>query len=110
MSGSYINKYIADLQRQISASAAKIKRQDASSKDKNAENQAVQDNVLSYNVDVRSYKLMVAESSYALLGGMMQPDNGYATSVYSSISCVDKKPTVAEGLVFENNREFDFRI
>ena len=61
-------------------------------------------------VEVQQYRLMTTEASFMLLGQYEPTDNNYAAGAYKSTDKNEHKSTVIEGLVFKNNREFDFKV
>ena len=110
MSQNNINNHIQNLQRQITNIAGRLK------------NKHISDNKQDFNVleeyfadkfskvENQAYKLMSAEASYNLLKEETSTDSSYAAETYDFVNKADKKTTVVEGLYFENNREFDFKV
>lgn len=110
MSQPYINNYINNLQQKVAAAAARIKQKQQPKRTDGIFDEKTNEIRQSSGVENQAYKLMGSESAYALLGQTVPADSSYAAETYGYVSKVDKKPTVAEGLVFKNNREFDFKV
>lgn len=111
MSRPYINNYLNTLNQQIADTAARIKqKQQAENTSGSPSFAAEKEALIGSLVEIQAYKLMDNDVSYTLLGQNAPTDSFYAADTYSYISKVDKKPTIAEGLVFKNNQEFDFKV
>lgn len=107
-----LNDYLSSLHRQISVSVDKLK-------DKNSAPQSAEtgtgDGALQsyrYGVSERAYSLLDSDVSYQMFsyGGRQGADSSYAAQSYSSVAKVDKPSTVLIDFMFENNREFDFKV
>ena len=110
MAKTYTNVYIENLQRQITHAAQKLKQQ---RKAKHISDFVPEDHQPTYvlsKVEVQQYRLMTTEASFMLLGQYEPTDNNYAAGAYKSTDKNEHKSTVIEGLVFKNNREFDFKV
>ncbi len=105
-----INNHIQNLQRQIADVVGRIKGRQES---KNLAKFCLLEEYFSDNsskVENQAYKLMSAEASYSLLKEEQATDSSYAAETYDFVSNADKRTTVVEGLYFENNKEFDFKV
>ena len=110
MSSKPVNNQLDHLQRQIADVVAKIKqKQQAKNFEFGADVYELKLRPLS-KVEGQAYSLVDNESAYSLLGQNVPADSGYVTETYNVVSRTDGKSTVVEGLVFENNREFDFKV
>ena len=110
MSGPFVDNYIKTLQQQIADVAMKIKNKQQS-KDSSFAPEVYEFRVRTVSaVENQSYKLVNGEANFALLGQEVAADSGYVADSYEAVENVDKKSGVIEGLVFENNKEFDFKV
>ena len=110
MSSKPVNNQLDHLQRQIADVVAKIrKRQQAKNLEFEADVYELKLRPLS-KVEGQVYNLVDNEAAYSLLGQNIPADSGYVTDAYNIVSRTDGKSTVVEGLVFDNNREFDFKV
>lgn len=104
------NDYANQLQKQISSLATRIvqkrQMQKASFEPEVYELRLTPVSV----VENQNYNLVDTEASYSLIGQNDPADSGYAAEMYNNNSKADKTSTVVEGLVFKNNREFDFKV
>lgn len=109
-----INRYIDNLQRQIADAAACVKQKDAFRRIdvSKTENEAESPSGFLFvsAVEVQSYKLIGSETAYTLLGHYDLADNSYAAGAYRYVVNAGRGASVVEGLIFENNRNFDFRV
>ncbi len=111
MARPYLNTYLSSLQRQIADVATRIKqKQTPKSLSENFDAAEEKFWSLISQVESQPYQLVKSEDAYSLLGKGEPVNSGYAAETYDAISKVDKKSTVIEGLVFENNQEFDFKV
>ena len=110
MTKPFIHNYLRTLQQQIADVTAKIKqKQQLKSSSFAPEVYEFKIRTIS-SVEDQSYNLVDSEANFALLGQEMKADSGYVAESYETIGKVDKKTSVVEGLVFENNKEFDFKV
>lgn len=111
-----LNDYLSNLNRQISSSVAKIKGRDetipgegGASLNDEAEVQAN-----STQLSASRYRLLDSNVSYLLSDWTslrpQRADSVYASQSYSFSRDVNKPSTVVIDLMFENNREFDFKV
>ena len=110
MSGPFVNNYLKTLHQQIADVTAKIKQKQQSKNGDFAPEVYEFKIRTSSAVENQSYKLVDNEANFALLGQEFKADSGYVAESYETIGKVDKKPSVVEGLVFDNNKEFDFKV
>ena len=115
MAQSSVHNYIDSLQRQIADTAARIKQKQASRQTDNfladeEPGKAYSQSIFVSHVEVQAYELVGAETAYTLLGLGMPADSAYAAGAYDYAGRADKTTAVAEGLIFDNNRQFDFRV
>lgn len=115
MAQSSVHNYIDSLQRQIADTAARIKQKQASRRADNfladeEPGRAYSQPIFTSHVEAQAYELVGAETAYTLLGHGMPADSAYAAGAYDYAGRSDKTTTVAEGLIFDNNRQFDFRV
>ena len=115
MAQSSVHNYIDSLQRQIADTAARIKQKQASRQTDNfladeEPGRAYSQLIFVSHVEVQAYELVGAETAYTLLGLGMPADSAYAAGAYDYAGRADKATTIAEGLIFDNNRQFDFRV
>ena len=110
MTKPYVNAYISNLQRQITDAAAKVRR----SRIKDFPTAETQDSFpreyVWSKVDVQSYNLLDSNVHYLLTATDVPATTEYAADLYQSTADSIRKPTVVEGFVFKNNREFDFKV
>lgn len=110
MSQPHVNSYIGNLQRQIADVASRIKQKQS------AKDNASSRMVVSYEVTVRPdveaqpYKLIGNDVAYNMLGQAAEIDCSYATGAYGVASRINRPSSVVEGLVFKNNKQFDFKV
>lgn len=110
MSRQQVNNQLSHLQRQIADVVARIKNK-RQAKDSGFEADVYELNLRPLSkVENYAYKLVDAGAEYSLLGKSEPTDSKYAANTYKTVDKTDGKPSVVEGLVFENNREFDFRV
>ena len=115
MAQSSVHNYIDSLQRQIADTAARIKQKQPSRQTDNfladeEPGRAYSQPIFTSHVEVQAYELVGAETAYTLLGHGVPADSAYAAGAYDYAGRSDKTTTVAEGLIFDNNRQFDFRV
>ncbi len=111
MARPYINAYLNNLQRQVADAAARLKQKQPT-KSISGNYDAAEEKFwnLITQVENQPYQLVQSENAYNLLGQGAPADSGYASETYDTVSKVNKESTVAEGLVFKNNQEFDFKV
>ena len=111
MPQTYINSYVESLQKQIADVASRIKRKN-SAKEFADNNDTLQNYgfKLRSDVEVQAYRLVCEETAYTLLGQDEGANSSYATGLYGFISKVDRTSSVIDGLEFENNQQFDFKV
>ncbi len=111
MSRPYINNYISNLQKQIADAAIKVKQKQGDVKFSDVDNVVSEDvfNRLS-RVEADIYNLVESDAAFSLTEQRLPADNGYAAETYDTVAKANNKSTVVEGLVFKNNREFDFKV
>ncbi len=113
MAQTSVHDYVNSLHRQIAETAARIKRQQYPGKTEisTTDTDRLPDRVrfVSYT-EVQSYELINSENAYMLLGKAVATDNGYAAGAYRYAEGIDKKSSVIDGLIFDNNQNFDFRV
>lgn len=103
------NLYLKNLQKQITHIASNLRHEDKK-EDKSFDVSDVFQHLFAPNkVDTKSYSLLDSDSAYSLLKNDMQTASDYAAKAYET-SAYDKKASVAEGLVFKNNRDFNFKV
>ena len=61
-------------------------------------------------VQNQAYRLVDDNVAYSILGQNAPADSSYVAEIYDTVSKSDKKTTVIEGLVFTNNKEYDFKV
>lgn len=111
-----LNDYLSGLNRQISTSVAKIKGRDeaVSGANGSSEDKETEANTTSSQLGASRYTLLDSGVSYLLSDwGSLQPqrtDSVYASESYRFSRDVNKPSTVVIDLMFENNREFDFKV
>ena len=112
MSRSYIDSYLNELHRQIAGAAARIKQKNVKGSDNYSKEMLHHDfeKLFASHVEIQAYDLVSSEAAYSLIGQNIPADNNYAAGIYSITSKIDKKSSVVEGLVFKNNKEFDFKV
>ncbi len=103
MAYSKIDNYVASLQRQVADIAGKIKRMQNQT---SFETQPQQN----YHSGVENKPYNPLRSQTLGIVKMDNPDCGYATETYQSVAATKEKSPVVEGLVFDNNKKFDFRV
>ncbi len=111
MSRPYINNYINNLQKQIADAAIKIKQKQTSVKFSDVNNVVSEDMFTRLTrVEADICNLIDSDAVCTLAEQRASTDNGYAAEMYDVVSKTSDKSTVIEGLVFKNNREFDFKV
>lgn len=104
------NDYINSLQKQIGSLASKIVQKKQGEMPKfGAEVYEITLRTVS-SVEDQSYNLVDAKAAYSLIGQNVPANSEYVAETYQNNSKVDNSSTVVEGLVFKNNREFDFKV
>jgi hypothetical protein len=111
MSRPYINNYISSLQKQIADAAVKIKQKQGNLKFSDV-NDIVSEDVFNRlsRVEADIYNLVDSDVMCTLAEQQTLADSSYATEMYDTVAKTNNKSTVIEGLVFKNNREFDFKV
>ncbi len=105
------NNYIDTLHQQISKSVDTIKKR-SSAKTETIKNVFEQPLVSeNFRLNGGSYRLLSASTAYQLVGEYdSRVETGYVTDSYRYAAEVIKEPTVLIDFMFENNREFDFKV
>ena len=111
MSRPYINNYISSLQKQIADAAMKIKQKQGNVKFSDV-NDVVSEDVFNRlsRVEADIYNLVDSDVMCTLAEQQDFADSNYAADMYDAVAKSNNKSTVVEGLVFKNNREFDFKV
>ena len=104
------NDYVSRLQKQIGNLASKIVQKKQSEIPKfGSDVYEITLRTVS-SVEDQSYNLVDAKAAYSLIGQNVPVNSGYVAEIYQNNSRVDNSSTIVEGLVFKNNREFDFKV
>ena len=109
MNKAPINNYLDGIQKQIADIAVKIKQKHQKNV-QNFDEGVFEIKIKSPAVQNQAYKLVDDKVAYSILGQNAQADSNYAAETYDTVSKSDKKTTVIEGLVFTNNKEYDFKV
>ncbi len=105
MAYSKIDNYVASLQRQVADIAGKVKKMQNSASFEPAEEYNY-----SLGVENIAYTPVKAEVFSGTLGQMDNADCGYAAESYQAVATTKEKSPIVEGLIFNNNKKFDFRV
>ena len=110
MSRPYVNAYINNLQRQIAEAATRLIYQKSVQKDGEDTFHQKEVSYVPSKIETRKYELIQSESAYALINQRLPFSSSYASASYMSTDKILIKSTVVEGFVFDNNKEFDFKV
>lgn len=111
MSKAPVNNNLSYLHRQIADIASKIKSRHSSSSFAPTSDEVYELRLKPVSkVENQAYELISSEVNLVLLEQNFSADSGYAAESYALTDKSDNHSTVVEGLVFEYNKEYDFKV